>query len=79
MINCIWKHPNAPVVYLACDMLGQEEILVQVSGTFGSKIYVDKTSNSECFNALSLAAPEILSQDAACRFQVHVLSLLSVM
>lgn len=72
VINCIWKHPNAPVVYLACDMLGQEEILVQVSRTFGSKIYVDKTSNSECFHALSLKAPDILSEDSTTRFQVHV-------
>ncbi|ONK73267.1 uncharacterized protein A4U43_C04F29160 [Asparagus officinalis] len=70
VINCIWKHPDAPVVYLACDMLGQEEILVQVSKTFGSKIYVDDTSNPECFHALSLVAPEILSSDASSRFQV---------
>ncbi|XP_072964106.1 uncharacterized protein [Typha angustifolia] len=70
VISCIWKHPHAPVVYLACDLLGQEEILVQVSQTFGSKIFVDKTINSECFQALSHAAPEILSHDSSCRFQV---------
>lgn len=70
VINCIWKHPNAPVVYLACDLLGQEEIPVEVSRTFGSKIYVDKTNNSEFYQALLLAAPEIISQDASCHFQV---------
>lgn len=70
VINCIWKNPNAPVVYLACDLLGQEEILVEVSKTFGSKIYVDKTNNSECFFAVSLTASEILSDDASSRFHV---------
>ncbi|KAJ0972096.1 hypothetical protein J5N97_020055 [Dioscorea zingiberensis] len=70
VINCIWKHPNAPVVYLACDLLGQEEILVEVSKTFGSKIYIDKTNNSEFFFTLSLTAPEILSDDTSSRFQV---------
>ncbi|KAL0378249.1 UNVERIFIED_CONTAM: 5' exonuclease Apollo [Sesamum radiatum] len=29
VINCIWKHPDARTVYLTCDLLGQEEILVQ--------------------------------------------------
>lgn len=70
VINCIWKHPNAPVVYLACDMLGQEEILIEVSRTFGSKIYLDETNNSDCYHILSLIAPEILSEDATSRFQV---------
>lgn len=70
VINCIWKHPNAPVVYLVCDLLGQEEILVEVSRTFGSKIYVDKTKNAECFRKLTLTAPHILSEDSSCRFQV---------
>ncbi|XP_042517556.1 5' exonuclease Apollo [Macadamia integrifolia] len=70
VINCIWKHPNAPIVYLACDLLGQEEILVEVSRTFGSKIYVNKDTNAECLQALKLVAPDILSQDASSRFQV---------
>ncbi|XP_020572583.1 5' exonuclease Apollo-like [Phalaenopsis equestris] len=70
VIKGIWKHPNASVVYLACDMLGQEDILVQVSRAFGSKIYVDEIKNPDCFNVLSLMAPEILSKDASCRFQV---------
>ncbi|PKU68075.1 uncharacterized protein LOC110105143 isoform X1 [Dendrobium catenatum] len=70
VINCIWKHPNALEVYLACDMLGQEDILVQVSKTFGSRIYVDEIKNPECFNVLSLIAPEILSKDESSRFQV---------
>ncbi|XP_020572670.1 protein artemis [Phalaenopsis equestris] len=70
VIKGIWKHPNASVVYLACDMLGQEDILVQVSRAFGSKIYVDEIKNPDCFNVLSLMAPEILSKDASCRFQL---------
>ncbi|KAK9291781.1 hypothetical protein L1049_019731 [Liquidambar formosana] len=70
VINCIWKHPDAPVVYLTCDLLGQEEILVNVSQTFGSKIYVDKMNNPEYFQALTLIVPEILSQDPSSRFQL---------
>lgn len=70
VVNCIWKHPDAAVVYLTCDLLGQEEILVDVSRTFGSKIYVDKDANPECFNALTLTVPEILSQDPSSRFHL---------
>ena len=70
VIACIWKHPDAPFVYLACDLLGHEEILVEVSRTFGSKIYVDTRRNSDCFKALSLTAPEIITGDPSCRFQV---------
>ncbi|XP_068653090.1 uncharacterized protein [Aristolochia californica] len=70
VISCIWKHPNAPVVYLASDLLGQEEILVEVSKTFGSKIYVDRSKNEECFQNLMLIAPHVLSQDPSSRFQV---------
>ncbi|KAG9457293.1 hypothetical protein H6P81_001801 [Aristolochia fimbriata] len=70
VISCIWRHPNAPVVYLACDLLGQEEILVEVSKTFGSKIYVDRNKNEDCFRNLMLIAPHILSQDPSSRFQV---------
>ncbi|KAL5555502.1 hypothetical protein UlMin_037738 [Ulmus minor] len=70
VINCIWKHPEAPVIYLACDLLGQEEILADVSRTFGSKIYVDKSTNPECFLALTLTFPEILSQDPSSRFHL---------
>ncbi|KAG8086615.1 hypothetical protein GUJ93_ZPchr0010g8555 [Zizania palustris] len=68
--NCIWEHPNAPMVYLVSDMLGQEEILIEVSKVFGSKIYVDREKNSECYHTLSLVAPEILTDDASSRFQV---------
>lgn len=70
VINCIWKHPNALVVYLTCDLLGQEEILVEVSKTFGSKIFIDKDKNPECFHSLTLTAPEILSEDPSSRFHV---------
>lgn len=57
-------------MYLACDLLGQEEILVEVSQTFGEKIYVDKAKNLECFNSLKLIAPEIISEDPNSRFQL---------
>ncbi|KAI4345086.1 hypothetical protein L6164_012250 [Bauhinia variegata] len=70
VINCIWKHPDATRVYLACDLLGQEEILVNVSQTFGTKIYVDKANKPECFNSLLLSAPEILCEDPSSRFHV---------
>ncbi|CAL5009456.1 unnamed protein product [Urochloa decumbens] len=73
VINCIWKHPNAPVVYLVCDMLGQEDVLIEVSKAFGSKIYVDRDRNSDCHDTLTRVAPEILAADDAattCRFQV---------
>lgn len=68
VINCIWNHPDASVVYLACDMLGQEDILSQVSTTFGSKIYVDKAT--ECFRSLMVIAPEIVSEDPSSRFHI---------
>ncbi|KAL5226624.1 hypothetical protein ABZP36_014889 [Zizania latifolia] len=70
VISCIWKHPHAPFVYLACDFLGHEEILIEVSRTFGSKIYVDMRRNSDCFRVLSLTAPDIITGDPSCRFQV---------
>ncbi|KAH1038264.1 hypothetical protein J1N35_040007 [Gossypium stocksii] len=70
VINCIWKHPNAPVVYLTCDLLGQEEILTSVSITFGSKIYVDNANNPDYYQSLSIIAPEILSEDPTSRFRV---------
>ncbi|KAF8114346.1 hypothetical protein N665_0039s0108 [Sinapis alba] len=70
IINCIWNHPDAPVIYLACDMLGQEDILLEVSRTFGSKIYVDKATNLECFRSLMVIAPEIVSEDPSSRFHI---------
>ncbi|GMH25105.1 hypothetical protein Nepgr_026948 [Nepenthes gracilis] len=70
VVNCIWRHPDAPVVYLSCDLLGQEEILVSVSQTFGSTIYVDKVNNPEFYRVLTLTASEILSQDPSSRFQL---------
>lgn len=57
-------------MYLACDLLGQEEILVEVSQTFGEKIYVDKAKNLACFNSLKLIAPEVISEDPSSRFQL---------
>lgn len=70
IINCIWNHPDAPVVYLACDMLGQEDILLEVSRTFGSKIYVDKATNFECYRSLMVIVPEIVSEDHSSRFHI---------
>ncbi|KAK2656221.1 hypothetical protein Ddye_009273 [Dipteronia dyeriana] len=70
VISCIWKNPGAPVVYLTCDLLGQEEILSNVSKTFGSKIFVDKATKPECFQSLLLIAPEIISEDPSTRFQM---------
>ncbi|KAF8642699.1 hypothetical protein HU200_067073 [Digitaria exilis] len=68
VMECIWKHPHAPFVYLACDLLGHEDILVEVSRTFGLKIYVDR--KLDCFKALSLTAPEIITDDPSSRFQM---------
>lgn len=70
VINCIWKHPGAPVVYLTCNMLGQEEILVNVSQTFGTKIFVDKEGNPECYQFLKLTVPQILTDDSSSRFHL---------
>uniref|UniRef100_A0A7C9FCW4 DNA repair metallo-beta-lactamase domain-containing protein n=2 Tax=Opuntia streptacantha TaxID=393608 RepID=A0A7C9FCW4_OPUST len=68
--NCIWKNPDAPTVYLTCDLLGQEEILVHVFKTFGSRIYVDKDNHSEFYKVLELIAPELLSDDPSSRFHL---------
>ncbi|CAH9142889.1 unnamed protein product [Cuscuta epithymum] len=70
VINCIWKHPDAPTVYLTCDLLGQEDILVNISRTFGCKVYVDKVKTPQFFQTLELLVPEILSQDPISRFQM---------
>nr|XP_017257753.1 PREDICTED: uncharacterized protein LOC108227222 isoform X2 [Daucus carota subsp. sativus] len=70
LINCVWKHPGAPVVYLTCNMLGQEEILVNVSQTFGTKIFVDKEENPECYHLLKLTVPDILTEDSSSRFHM---------
>jgi DNA cross-link repair 1A protein len=54
-----------------CDMLGQEDVLVEVSRTFGSKIHVDGDETPDCHHRLSLLAPEILADNAAAsRFHV---------
>jgi len=74
VISCIRKHPNAPVVYLVCNMLGHEDVLIEVSRAFGSKIYVDRDSNSDCHHTLTHVAPEILAaDDAASSTRFHVL------
>ncbi|KAI5430396.1 hypothetical protein KIW84_034830 [Lathyrus oleraceus] len=70
VVNCIWKHPDASKVYLTCDVLGQEDILVQVSQTFGAKIYVNKAQNPECFKNPMVTAPEIRCEDPSARFHL---------
>ncbi|KAL8133002.1 hypothetical protein AgCh_008463 [Apium graveolens] len=70
LINCVWKHPGAPVVYLTCNMLGQEEILVNVSQTFGTKIFVNKEGNPESYQFLKLTVPQILTEDSSSRFHL---------
>ncbi|XP_010680198.2 uncharacterized protein LOC104895399 isoform X1 [Beta vulgaris subsp. vulgaris] len=70
VINCIWKHPDVPTVYLTCNMLGQEEVLVKVFQTFGSKIYVDKAKHPDFYQALGLIAPQIISEDPSSRFHL---------
>ncbi|KAL5711107.1 hypothetical protein ACHQM5_021599 [Ranunculus cassubicifolius] len=70
VINCIREHPDAPVVYILCDLLAQDELLVEVSKTFGTKVYVDKANNAECYKSLTLIAPDILSEDPSSRFQL---------
>lgn len=51
-------------------MLGQEDVLLEVSRTFGSKIYVDKATNLECFRSLMVIVPEIVSEDPSSRFHI---------
>lgn len=68
--NCIWKHPDAQIVYLTCDVLGQEEILIHVFQTFGSKIYVEKNNHPDFYQALQLIAPQIISEKPSSRFHL---------
>lgn len=70
VIACILKHPDAPFVYLYCERLGHEEILLEVSRAFGSKISLHKGWNLDYFDTLSLTVPEIITDDPACRFQI---------
>jgi DNA cross-link repair 1A protein len=53
-------------------MLGQEDVLFEVSRAFGSKIHVDRDKNPDCHYRLSHVAPEILTDDPVSRF--HVMS-----
>lgn len=81
VIKCIWNHPDAPVVYLACDLLGQEDLLQEVSKSFqNAKIYADKSKLSEYVMDLTIVDPDLLTdcQDLT-RFQVQFLSITLVM
>ncbi|KAH8972066.1 hypothetical protein BDL97_02G174700 [Sphagnum fallax] len=72
VIKCIWNHPDAPVVYLACDLLGQEDLLQEVSKSFqNAKIYADKSKLSEYIMDLTIVDPDLLTdcQDLT-RFQI---------
>ncbi|TVT98442.1 hypothetical protein EJB05_56271, partial [Eragrostis curvula] len=53
-------------------MLGQEDVLVEVSRAFGSKIHVDRDKNPDCHYKLLHVALEILTGDPVSRF--HVMS-----
>ncbi|KAL8215977.1 hypothetical protein R6Q57_022814 [Mikania cordata] len=70
VVDCICKHPDARVVYLTCDLLGQEEILVKVCRTFGSKIFIDKKNNPEFYQSLCVTVPDIISQDPSSIFHL---------
>ncbi|TVU39545.1 hypothetical protein EJB05_12969, partial [Eragrostis curvula] len=72
VISRIWKHPNALTVYLVCDKLGQEDVLIEVSRAFSSKIHVDRDKNPDCHYKLSHVALEILTGDPVSRF--HIMS-----
>jgi len=55
-------------------MLGQEDVLIEVSKAFGSRIYVDRERNSDCHQTLTHVAPEILAaDDAAPSTRFHVI------
>ncbi|XP_047332676.1 5' exonuclease Apollo-like [Impatiens glandulifera] len=70
VIRCIWNHPDAKVVYLACDLLGQEEVLVEVCKTFGSKIFIQEANTPESFSALMLTSPQIITMESTSRFRM---------
>ena len=63
MKQCIWNHPKAPIVYLACDLLGQELLLNELSCTFGVKIYVDKIALPDFYGSLNIVAPDLVTDD----------------
>ncbi|KAH7415269.1 hypothetical protein KP509_14G035100 [Ceratopteris richardii] len=61
--QCIWNHPDAPIIYLACDLLGQELLLESLSNAFGLKIFVDKCSLKDFHGSLSETAPDLITDD----------------
>ncbi|KAL3698166.1 hypothetical protein R1sor_012242 [Riccia sorocarpa] len=69
--QCILNHPKAPVVYLAIDMLGNEELLGDIARYFRSKIYIDRKLLPEYYADLKLLIPEVLTQDPdSTRFHI---------
>lgn len=69
--QCIWNHPEAPLVYLACDLLGQETLLNSLCNCFGCKIYVDKHNLADFYGTLAVVAPNLITDDPqSTRFHV---------
>ncbi|KAI5060551.1 hypothetical protein GOP47_0024971 [Adiantum capillus-veneris] len=62
--QCIWNHPSAPIVYLACDLLGQELLLRSLSCAFGFKIYVDKRTLADFYGSLGEVASDLITDDS---------------
>ncbi len=81
VIKCIWNYPDAPVVYLACDLLGQEDLLQEISKSFqNAKIYADKSKLSEYITDLTIVNADLLTDcEDLTRFQVQFLSITLVM
>lgn len=61
--QCIWNHPEASTVYLACDLLGQELLLRNLSCAFGFKIFVDKHHLPDFYGSLTVVAPDLITDD----------------
>ncbi|MCO5597888.1 hypothetical protein L7F22_051973 [Adiantum nelumboides] len=61
--QCIWNHPDAPTIYLACDLLGQELLLRSLSCAFGLKIYLDKRTLADFYGSLCEVAPDLITDD----------------
>lgn len=63
MLQCILDHPEAPVVYLASDLLGHEELYCSLAEYFKTKIFLDKQALPEYYADLMIVAPEMVTED----------------
>jgi DNA cross-link repair 1A protein len=71
--QCIQDHPQAPIIYLAADMLGHEALLSDLAAYFRTKIYVDKCALPELYGDLLIVAPESVTTDPrSSRFHVSM-------